>query len=248
MSIQIASILTGSETPTGDGVTGAMRCVLVLQDKTLRSAVLKRGSIGEVTAEAFSALVLRAWGLPVPDPFLIEEKGKLVFASADVQYPNLKQKVGLLNLPNGAAAEAALKLAVNLVCGFPTTGLAVACDEAIDNRDRNLGNVLWDGNAEVWIDHAYSLGQGENLRDVNKLCEMAAIVDLCEKIQRSAIANALIMDRESPKKVEQNLSSFPVSTHGLVEFVADRLSSIGNRIVARFPHPVDLFTDLGVSK
>jgi len=58
--ILTAALLPGSETPAGDGSTGALRCTLVLPDASRRAAILKRGALGEVAAEVFSAVLLRA--------------------------------------------------------------------------------------------------------------------------------------------------------------------------------------------
>jgi hypothetical protein len=244
MQIHIAKILGGTETPAGDGVTGANRCVLLLQDGSKRTAVVKRGPIGQIAAEAFSALLLRQWKLTVPEPFLISESGQLAFASADNGYPNLKQSLGLDGLPEGAAKNAALQLAMTIACALPSTSLAMACDEAIDNRDRNLGNILWDGVTEAWIDHAFALGGGFAYPDNNKLCTMAITIGEHERLQRATIAQALLLERDKPQKVVLALSEHPIPNEDLAKYVADRLSSLGNRLVARFPNSTDLLSGL----
>jgi hypothetical protein len=244
MQIKTAKVITGSETPAGDGITGAIRCILLLSDNTKRSAIVKRGPIGQIAAEAFSALLLREWGLFVPEPFLIDDSGEVAFASADVGYPNLKQPLGLDGLPEGPARDAAIQVAMALACSLPSTPLATACDEAIDNRDRNLGNILWDGDTEAWIDHAFALGQGTPMPDLNKLCEMAISIGVEERLQRGAIAHALLLERETPQKAELVLSEISFEHHDHAAYVAKRLSSIGNRLVARFPRSADLVSGL----
>lgn len=244
MQLKVAKILGGTETPAGDGITGAQRCVLVLDDGSKKAAVVKRGPIGQIAAEAFAALLLRQWGLTVPEPFLVEENGQLSFASADNGYPNLKQSLGLDGLPEGPARNAAIQVAMAIACGLPSTSLATACDEAIDNRDRNLGNILWDGTTEAWIDHAFALGEGSSLKDDNKLCVMAIASGEQERLQRAAIAQALLLDRDKPKVVESLLSSTPIAQHNLASYVAERLTSLGNRLVARFPSSADLLSGL----
>jgi hypothetical protein len=244
MDIKIAKILGGTETPTGDGITGAQRCVLLLEDGSKKAAVVKRGPIGQIAAEVFSALLLRQWGLAVPDPFLIDESGELAFASADIEYPNLKQSLALDGLPEGPARNAAIQVAMMIACGLPSVSLATACDEAIDNRDRNLGNILWDGTTEAWIDHAFALGEGHNFKDENKLCLMAIATGVDERLQRAAIAQTLLLERDQPKAVESALSCTPIPPQNLASYVADRLTSLGNRLVARFPHPTDLISGL----
>jgi hypothetical protein len=242
MEIQTATIVKGSESPAGDGMSGALRCILTLPDGTKRSAIIKRGPAAQIMAEAFSAVLLRKWGLPVPLPFLIEEGTTLAFASADVGYPNLKQSLALDCLPAGPAREAATRIAATLACGLATTPLAAACDEAIDNRDRNLGNILWDGSAEIWIDHALSLGQGAHMTDINKLCIMAVAVGDDERLQRSAIAQGLLLEREAPSTTETALMPSLISATGVALTIVTRLNSLGNRLVARFPRPTDLLT------
>ena len=89
-------MIAGTETPSGDGLSGALRCTIVLPDGTRRAAILKRGPVSEIAAEAFAALVLRALGLPAPEPFFVNEKTGPSFASSDVGYPNLKQRLSLV--------------------------------------------------------------------------------------------------------------------------------------------------------
>jgi len=94
MKVHTAELVAGSETPAGDGISCALRCVLRLSDRTQRAAVLKRGPMDEVAAEVFASL-LRAWSLPVPDAYLVTDGAVLSFGSADVGYPNLKQALRL---------------------------------------------------------------------------------------------------------------------------------------------------------
>jgi hypothetical protein len=244
MQIEIAKVVHGTETPAGDGITGAQRCVLLLKSGGMRAAVIKRGPIGQIASEAFAALLLREWGLTVPEPFLVEEAGRLAFASADTGYPNLKQHLGLAGLPDGPAKDAATKLAIVIACDFPSTSLAAACDEAIDNRDRNLGNILWDGTSEAWIDHAFALGEGNTMQDCNKLCAMAIAIGNEDRMQRATVAQALLLKRDTPNMVEAALADSPIPPRELASFVPQRLVSLGNRLVARFPSSADLLSGL----
>lgn len=244
MRIQTAELLAGSETPAGDGLSGALRCVLRLPDRTQRGAILKRGPFEEVAAEVFAALLLRAWSLPVPDAFLVADASALSFGSADLGYPNLKQTLGLEAVPPEPAKDAALGVAMRLATSLPTAPLAAACDEAIENRDRNLGNVLWDGQSEAWIDHALAFGRGHGYPDQNKLCSMVAGKPDQDRFIRAAIAQALLLDRALPGEVECILASTPAGTVRHAAFVAARLASLGNRLIARFPTATDLLSNL----
>lgn len=242
MNLPVVELVVGTETPAGDGVSGALRCTIRLPDGGLRAAVLKRGPLDEIAAEAFAALLLRAWSLPVPEPFLVVDGGSLSFASADMAYPNLKQSLSLASLPPGPARDAAVALAASIATSLPTAPLAAACDEAIDNRDRNLGNVLWDGQSEAWIDHALSLGRAAAHPDVNKLCQMVAGRPEQDRFSRAAIAQCLILDRNLPSEAEETIGASPMGTRGYAALVAGRLTSLGNRLVARFPAAADLLS------
>ena len=209
MHIQTAKVLGGSETPTEDGITGAKRCILLLGDNSKRAAIIKRGPIGQIAAEAFSALLLREWGLCVPEPFVVVEEAGIAFASADMGYPNLMQPLAIGGMPKGPARDKALQMAMTIACRLRSATLAAACDEAIDNRDRNLGNILWDGNTEAWIDHAFALGQSEH-EDMNKLCMMATLIGEDERVLRGAIAHSLNLQREIPQIAQTALTQSPV--------------------------------------
>lgn len=242
MRLDTAELVAGSETPAGDGLSGALRCVIRLPDRSQRSAILKRGPLDEIAAEVFAALLLRAWSLPVPDAYLVVDGSALSFGSADVGYPNLKQALGLGALPVGPARDAAVAVAMALAPSLPTAPLAAACDEAIENRDRNLGNILWDGQSEAWIDHALALGRGHVHPDQNKLCGMTVGKPDQERFSRSAIAQALLLDRAFPADAETVVAATPVGIYGHAAFVAGRLASLGNRLVARFPAGADLLS------
>ena len=234
-----ARLIPGSETPAGDGVTGAIRCVIEDDQGRKQAAVLKTGSLEEIAAEATASLLLSGWGLPVPQPFLVLRGNDLCFASADVGYPNLKKRLNF-ELVAPEAKKALEAHASRIVCGFRSAPLATACDEAIDNRDRNFGNILWDGQDEVWIDHAYSFGIG-NLDNLNKLCMMAVAAGATEEVQRGALAASMAIDRALPKRVEDTLHGSPVDMPELLSVVTQRLSNIGSSLIARFPQPADLF-------
>lgn len=236
--IQWGEIVPGSETPVGIGVTGAIRCLLRVEGRA-QAVILKRGSSDEVLAEAFSAMLLRAWSLPVPMPYLVDESGSIAFASAEQAYPNLAQRIGLDNIPAGTdAALAAALVACRVVSELPTLPLALIADEAIANPDRNFGNILWDGADEQWIDHAFAFAGA----DVpNRLVEMAKQVDMGESVRAAAVAQWLTIDRQAPSAAAATLPPrLDAGTHA--QFVSTQLTQLGNRILARFPQPDDLLS------
>ena len=240
MQLDIATLVPGTETPAGDGISGALRCVLRLPDGSRCAAVLKRADLAEVVAEAFGALLLQAWGLPVPTPYLIDEAGTIGFASADTGYPNLKQRLGLASMSEGAARDAAVRVAMALATSLPSAPLAAACDEAIDNSDRNLGNILWDGDDEAWIDHALAFGRDG--RDINMLCLMVLGTPSEESFSRATIAQSLALDRDSPERVERLVAASVLGDPNLAGFVSGRLVELARRLSDRFPRPPDLLS------
>ncbi len=235
-----ATLVAGSETPAGDGLTGALRCVITDTNGKRLSAYLKKCSTEEMLSEALAALLLSGWGLPVPKPYLVQHGANLYFASADIKYPSLKKRFNFEQLPS-AVKEQLTTHAAALVCSFRSAPLAAACDEAINNRDRNLGNVLWDGTDEAWIDHAYSFGLG-NQPDQNKLCAMAVAIGEIDRMQRSSLASALTLDKTVTNRASMELCSPSFDVSAMVEHVDHRLRQIGQLILARFPQPADLLS------
>lgn len=240
--IETARLLPGSETPVGDGTTGALRCMIELPDRRRCAAVLKRGPLGDVAAEAFGAALLRAWGLPMPTPYLVHEPAGLSFASAEEAYPSLRKRLGLDVLPPGPARDAAVRVGSLLASGMPSAGLATAADEAIENHDRNLGNILWDGTAEAWIDHAYALGRAPaHIGTGNKLCQMALHAGTDHQLRPAAVAQALALNRDAPHAVADALPA-ALSGPALAQRVAPRLARLAMLVLARFPQPQDLLS------
>ncbi|MNJ42040.1 hypothetical protein D3C77_369900 [compost metagenome] len=240
MEVRWAELIKGTERPTGIGITGAMRCT-VRASGTVLGAVLKRGSREEIVAEVFCAILLRSWGLNVPDSYLVDLDGELAFASTDAGYPNLSQRIGLNVIPEGTPEyDAIVKQACYLICSLPSAPLAAVADEAIENFDRNFGNVLWDGATEAWIDHAMSLGNGSSkMADANKLCMMAAHIGESEGFSRSSLAAWMLLDRSSPGSAGSAIKSI-ADLDEPVKDICSKLSTMGNRILARFPTAHDL--------
>lgn len=240
MEVQWAELIKGTERPIGIGITGAMRCT-IRASGTVIGAVLKRGPREEIVAEAFCAILLRSWGLNVPDSYLLEVDGDLAFASADSGYPNLSQRIGLSLIPEGTPEyDAVVKQACFMICNLPSAPLAAVADEAIENFDRNFGNVLWDGTTEAWIDHAMSLGNGRSkMPDANKLCLMAAHVGDAENFSRSALAAWMLLDRSRPGSAGSEIKSI-ADLDEPIKDICSKLSTMGNRLLARFPTAHDL--------
>jgi len=240
MALAWATLVEGSETPAGEGITGALRCVIEIEGGEQVGAILKRDPPEMVFSEALCGILLQKWGLRVPTPYLVNEPDRISFASADAGYPNLKKAMGLDSQDISAQeADELTKLACDVVMAFPSTSLAIALDEAIDNRDRNLGNILWDGSEEAWIDHAFALGNGSAMADRNILCEIASFSGMAEQASQGAIARWMTLDRRFLGDAASEIGALH-DCSSWRDLISQRLDVLGMRILKRFPQPQDL--------
>jgi hypothetical protein len=184
-----------------------------------------------VAAEAFCALLLRGWGLSVPEPALVNSP--LAFASMDTSYPNMKQQIGWSdNLPPAVQSVLA-KRGAELVSQFTETPLAVAADEAIENRDRHLGNILWDGANVAWIDHERTLGVVP-MTDANKLAVLATMSANAQNVQKTAAAIALTLAPSCVLDARIAAANF-VQSEAFADRVSAKLSTLSAAVLKRFP-------------
>jgi len=237
MRIPRAELVPDTLLPCGVGTRGAHTAILRTEGG-LRRAYVKPLSPDGVAAECFCALLLKAWGLDVPDPMVVDIEASRWFASADVGYPDLRRRFAIEPSRTDPATQARIIAAARVVCGFAAAPLALACDEAIGNGDRNLENVLWDGGSEpLWIDHERTLGLPGS-SDANKLADLACAIGLETSMQRSAIAQSLAFAPDALDAVSEAMPNAGL----FVAFVRNRMSGLQARILNRFPTPShDLF-------
>lgn len=238
MSVAVVTVVGGTETLVGDGANRPVRCLVRFPDQTMRAAIVKYLSPQGVAAEVFCALLLRGWELRVPEPAVVVG-AEIAFASLDTGYPNLKQRIGWSdNLPDPIKTLLRQEGA-RLVAGFTQTPRALSLDEAISNRDRNLGNILWDGSNVEWIDHERALGL-EPDEDRNKLVDMVLFADPdYAKVQRAAVAVALTLSRDVITSAARECIDLDVAAFSTL--VAERLGGLADHVLRRFPQPTDLF-------
>ncbi|WP_257757871.1 hypothetical protein [Burkholderia glumae] len=239
MTIRIGTLVPNTETPVGEGVNAAVRAIIKINDSSY-AAIVKRVSLDIVLAECFCGKLFEAWGLPTPEPVIVNDGSKILFASLDVGYPNLKHRLGWDdNLPD-AQKQVLVKECAKIICSWKDAPLALAADEAIGNSDRNLGNFLWDGTNHSYIDHERTLGVFPHTRNI--LAEIAILIGKENEISRSAVSATLTLDRSAAKKIPaptgNDFSSF-------VAFVEGQLQGLANLVLARFPKPIDLLSGLG---
>jgi len=242
MVIPVVEIVEGTETPVGVGVNAAVRAIVRYPDATIRAGIVKAMAPASVAAEVFCALVLRGWGLSVPDAAIVASP--FAFVSIDVGYPNLKQRIGFVSGLPPAVQLALESWGAKLVSEFAETPLALAADEAIENRDRNFGNILWDGSNVAWIDHERALGVVTQ-PDQNKLAQMTVVAGNHDQVQRAAVALALTLVPQVVATASAECGHLP-ETAQFVANVSARLSHLANLVLARFPQPPGLFNAPGV--
>ncbi|PVY89358.1 hypothetical protein C8C95_0158 [Acidovorax sp. 99] len=243
MELPVVELISGTETPVGTGVTGAQRALVRYPDGNARAAIVKRMDTRAIAAECFCSLLLRRWGLNVPDPAIVGSP-PMAFACIDVSYPNLLQRVGWsANLP----PEMRVVLehaAAKLVASFAQTPLALAADEAIKNLDRNLGNILWNGNDVAWVDHERALDAcPEPMADVNKLAALAVMSGEQDRIAAAAVTASFTLSPIAVAEAERICSAGEDSA-GFAAVVSDRLRHLANAVLARFPRPSDLLEEI----
>ena len=228
MILKTATVIQGTEISISDGITKPVRAVVRLEGATY-NAVIKNLPIQHVAAECFAAL------LPVAQPLLIEGE-QLRFGSLDDGYPNLKQKIGWDDNLDENQKNSLYRLGALIMSELKETPIAICADEAIGNFDRNLGNILWDGSKVAFIDHERAFGLS-NDAEANKLASLIQISDKSKNIEASSVARALAFN----SAILDTFDCEGLNISDLKSYVSNRVNSLANRELNRFPQPKDLF-------
>lgn len=243
MQIERATLILGTEQSIGEGNSKPFRAQVRLSTGGISTVICKRLEKHKIAAECFAALVLRAWGIATPAPCLVLSGDEFLYGSQDAAYPNLKQRLGWSDALPEQYKNTLIAAAATLIASWPQTGAVVAADEAIQNVDRHIGQVLWDGGEPVWVDHDQSLGLADsNLPDLNKLALLLGSFGLHSQVQKSAVSYALMLPGNELLEAAESASEAGV--YQFAEFVANRLPALASQVVARFPQPNDLFAGL----
>lgn len=239
MELSVVELIPGTEMPVGTGLTGAQRVLVRYPDGMVKAAIVKRMGSKAIAAECFCSLLLRRWGLNVPEPAIVGNP-PMAFACVDVSYPNLLQRLGWSEDLPATTKKVLAERAAKLVASFTQTPLALTADEAIQNLDRNLGNILWNGDEVAWIDHERALGASpEPMPDVNKLAALAVMSNEHERIAAAAVTASFTLSAGAVDEAER-ICSDHANAAGFSKVVSDRLKHLANAVLARFPRPNDL--------
>lgn len=184
-------------TKKADGTHGAFLGTIVLKDNTTHPVFIKCNNIHKVTIELFASKLIESIGLKTPTPYLVFCPEELIpsesvnvllrenvswievndkklfpgFACEEVSLPSVNQKVG---------SELTMSIAKTFVDLFtkncPGYTDVIGFDEWIANGDRNLGNILWDGQKEFYlIDHGLAMNEAYFNAFGNKLLSLIVL-------------------------------------------------------------------------
>lgn len=231
-------LIPDTETPLDDGksIPPPMRAKIRLDNGRDTQAIVKRLPPKAMVTECFCALLLSGWGIPVPPIALVEDGDDLLFASLDTQYPSLKKRFGIhADMGKPEQAKRAMQ-AGELVREWAETPAVIAVDEAICNWDRNLGNILWDGETRSYIDHERALDPAS--KGINLLAGLMFAIGASAKMERSAIAACFTLAEATITEVIDELpETWLEYKNDFAAFVSNRLPQLANRVIACFPKP-----------
>ena len=223
----------------GEGINEPCRAVVRIDGADI-AAILKELSLPAVAAECFAALLLREWGLNVPEPVLVDMNGVLAFGSVELIYPSLHQKFQYELIPEELKHQVLAHMA-NIIRQWKQTPLAIAVDEVIGNKDRNIGNILWDGGEPYFIDHERCFDL-VNLADVNKLAELSKLgnVDVNSVLQ-AAVSAAHTLTLGVMEEAEA--ATAHLDTKDFSDYIKLRMPHLVRMVLNRFQQPQDLLSE-----
>lgn len=220
----------------GEGITEPCRAVVRIDGADL-AVILKELAMPAVAAECFAALLLREWGLNVPEPVLVDMNGVLAFGSVELIYPSLHQKFQYELIPDELKQQVLAHMAT-IIGQWKQTPLAIAVDEVIGNKDRNIGNLLWDGGEPYFIDHERCFDL-VNLPDMNKLVELLKKGNFdVTSILQAAVTAAQALTLGVMQEAE--VASAHLDTSGYSDYIKSRMPNLVMLVLNRFPQPQDL--------
>lgn len=200
MSLEIqCGFLLPEPTKKADGTHGAFLGTIVLQNQTTHPVFIKCNNIVKITIELFASRLIECLGLKTPTPYLvfcpyelipsesievlirenvtvIQVNGKkliLGFACEEILLPSIKQKIG------SELTEAIARAFVDIFTkNCPDYTNVIGFDEWVANGDRNIGNILWDGQKEFYlIDHGLAMNERYFNEHGNKLLSLIILVN-----------------------------------------------------------------------
>lgn len=198
-------LIPDTETPLDDGKTQPppMRAKVRLADGRAVQAIIKRLPPRETAVECYCAELLSIWGIPTPPAALIDDGDGFIFASLDTGYPSLKKRLGITcDMSKPEQAQRAIA-AGKLIKDWEEIPSVIAVDEAIHNRDRNLGNILWDGDTRSYIDHAGALDPTAS--GINMLAGLMFAAGAAAQTERAAVTACFTLAEDAINKATEDM-------------------------------------------
>lgn len=187
----LVGVLQPGARPVGVGINGARRGVAMFAG-VAKGVVVKKCPPIELAAECFCTLLADSLGIKTPPCGIVYEQTTPLFASIDVQAPNLMQQ---FHIDPNAPGPAEIQALVAELVTWIGLGRLIALDILVRNSDRNPGNLLTDGQDFWAIDHGRTLEidplevyKGHKIYSV---IEGSANALACANVEASAISNAL---------------------------------------------------------
>jgi hypothetical protein len=223
----------------GEGITEPCRAIVRVDGSDI-AVILKEVSLPSVAAECFAALLLREWGLNVPEPVLVDINGVLAFGSAELMYPSFHQKFQYELIPDELKQQVIAHMA-NIIRHWKQTPLAITIDEVIGNKDRNIGNILWDGGEPYFIDHERCFNLVSQV-DMNKLAELSKLgADDANAILQAAVTAAQTLTLGVMHEVETVTANLDTKSYS--DYIKSRMPHLVMMVLNRFPQPKDLLSE-----
>ncbi|MCF5550639.1 phosphatidylinositol 4-kinase [Pseudomonas syringae pv. syringae] len=230
VQIRIGRLLPGGQL-VGEGANQPWRGIAATVAGEV-AVIAKRISNREMAVEVVCAALGRSAGLPIPEPLLLlDSSNEWHFGSADTGHPNISKFVS--SQDNSILDE---------LERWPEL-LAAACfDELIANPDRHDGNILFNGQGFLLIDHGLCLPSGMRPSDssddyyANRFLDLA--ISVCRddlSTERAARRAAEWAERKSQPAVDQAetciFDHFESKTQNqLISFLKERISSLGEML------------------
>lgn len=187
----LVGVLQPGARPVGVGINDARRGVAMFAGVP-RGVIVKNCPPIELAAECFCTLLADALGVKTPPCGIVYEQTTPLFASIDVQAPNLMQQ---FRIDPNAPGQAEIQALVAELVAWIGLGRLIALDILVRNSDRNPGNLLTDGQDFWAIDHGRTL-EIDPLDPYNGHKIYRVIADCansleCANVEASVISNAL---------------------------------------------------------
>lgn len=230
MSRILVGVLQPGARLLGTGINGARRGVAMF-DGQPRGVVVKNCPPQELAAECFCALLADALSVNSPPIGIVFEGITPLFASIDVQAPNLMQQFCINpDAPNNAE----LQVLVDELVQWVGLGRLIALDILVRNADRHPGNLLTDGQDYWAIDHGrtFDLFPYQCHQTYQVISRFSNSL-VCANIESSAISHALIFPAgcELPASREVDRHALVAAyAQGFAHAVATRLPSLASSI------------------